>query len=62
MQGAGAPVAGTPVERGVLHGRHPDVLHLSRDPVYGRRRPELQVGEGIPVAQDVFLRCHRPCV
>ena len=62
MQVVGAPVAGKPAERGVLHGLHPDVLVLSRDLVDGRRRPELQVDVGIPVTQDVFLRCHRPCV
>jgi len=62
MQVAGAPVADKPVERGVLDGRHPDVFVLSRDLVDGRRRPELQADGGVPVAQDVFLRCHRPCV
>ena len=60
MRVADAPVAGKPVGRGVLQGRHPDVLVLSRDLVDGRRRPESQVDAGIPVAQDVFIRCHQP--
>jgi len=35
---------------------------LSPDLADGRRRPELRVAGGIPVAKDGFLRCHRPCV
>jgi hypothetical protein len=58
MQMAGWPVAGTPAEQGVLHGRHPDVLVPSRGLADGLRRPALPVDVKIPVAKDVFLRCH----